>query len=54
MYYELYDMLNTAIFNGSATGYEELLLTLVCGCAVLFLLALPFIIVLKVVRMICG
>ena len=56
IYKDLFDIVKTYIYGGTLVSGspEELVCTLVSTCAVLFCIALPFVVVLKVVRMICG
>lgn len=56
IYQNFYDLLNTYIFGGSIVSgsYQELVAVLVSTCAVLFCVAIPFIIVWKAIRLISG
>ena len=54
LYQTCYDLINTYIYGGdvAAGSFEELVCIAVSTAANLFLLALPFILVFKIIRMI--
>ena len=56
IYNALYEMIANAIYGGlsSLTGWQELTLTFIATCACLFVLVVPFLIVWKVIKTICG
>lgn len=55
MYQAIYDLILNAIFNGSTvTGWIELVVTVLATSSVVFAFAVPFIIVIKVIKLICG
>lgn len=53
VYQTLYDLVNQYIFNNTVVvnTYQELVCVLVATCGALFVMALPFMLVYKVVRM---
>lgn len=56
IYQTCYDLLNTYVFGGTIepSSNQELIAILVCTIATLFIIAVPFVIVLKVIRWITG
>lgn len=52
MYQNLYELLNTYIFNGSvvATEYTDLVCTLIASIGSIFLVALPFCVVWRIIK----
>lgn len=56
IYQSLYDLLNTYVYGGEllAGSHQDLVATLLATIGVVFLVALPFMLVLKVIRMIGG
>lgn len=54
IYQNLYDLISTYIYGGTLTTDAELVCTLVSTAGCLFLVALPFLVVLKVLRIILG
>lgn len=55
MYNSIFQLLQTAIYEGATlTGWQELFLTTMSSIAVLFAVAVPFIVVWKVIKLICG
>lgn len=51
IYQSLYDLVNTYVFGGLVTNgaYEELVCILVATTGAVFIIALPFILVLKII-----
>lgn len=56
IYNALYSLLNTYVFGGSIEvgSIPDLVATLISTCGVVFIVAIPFIIVAKVISMVCG
>lgn len=56
IYQSLYDLLNTHVFGGSivAGSYEELVTIFFAMTATLFMVALPFLVVFAILKMIVG
>lgn len=56
IYQPIYDLVNTYIFGGSvAVGtYQELICIAVAVCGCLFVMALPFLIVYKIIKLLVG
>ena len=55
MYQAIYDLILSALFQGSTvTGWIELVVTVLSTSAVVFAFVVPFIIVIKVIKLICG
>ncbi|MBQ3235770.1 MAG: hypothetical protein IJA97_06395 [Clostridia bacterium] len=55
MYQSIYNILQTAIYESAVlTGWQELFLTIVSSACVLFAIAVPFMVVWKVIQLICG
>lgn len=55
MYQSIYDLIANAIFETTTlTGYNDLVITLLSTFAVVFLFSLPFLVVLKVIKIIMG
>lgn len=55
MYQNLYNLVQQYIFNGvELTGNMDLVATFIATAGVMFMVALPFVLVLKVIRMIMG
>ena len=55
MYQAIYDLILNAIFQGvTVTGWIELVVTVLATSAVVFAFSVPFIIVIKVIRLILG
>lgn len=55
MYYSIYELLQTAIYGAvTLSGWQELFLTTVASACVLFAVCVPFIVVWKVIKLICG
>lgn len=52
IYQDLYHLIEVYIYDGNLEGFNELVCTLVATCGCLFLIALPFMIVWKVVKLI--
>lgn len=53
IYQSLYDLVNQYIFNNAVIvgSYQELICIAVATCGAVFVMALPFILVIKVVKM---
>lgn len=55
MYQAIYDLIMSALFQGvTVTGWIELVVTVLATSAVVFAFAVPFIIVINVIKLICG
>lgn len=55
MYESIYLLLQNAIYSSATlTGWQELFLTVISSCAVLFAVAVPFMVVYKVIKVIVG
>ena len=54
IYNSLYTLLASVLFGGTVVGFQELFLVVICGSACLLAVALPFLLVWKVCRMIMG
>ena len=55
MYQTIYDLILNAIFQGSTvTGWIELVVTVLATSAVVFAFSVPFILVVKVIKIILG
>lgn len=55
MYQSIYNLIVSAIYDSAVlTGWQEMFVTLVASACVLFALAVPFIVVWKVIQLICG
>lgn len=55
MYQAVYDLILSALYQGvTVTGWIELVVTVLATSAVVFAFAVPFIIVIKVIKIICG
>ena len=54
IYDNLYNLIQIYIYGGNMTTDSQLICTLVSTIGCLFLVALPFIVVLKVIRIILG
>lgn len=56
IYQEIYNLINTYIFGGliTAGSHQELVAILLSSAACIFIFALPFTIVLKIIKMIVG
>lgn len=55
MYQSIYDMILSAFFSGTAvTGWIELICTVLASSVVIFAFAVPFIVVIKLIKLICG
>lgn len=56
IYQALYDLLNQYVFGNSVVvgTYPDLLCTLISGTACVFLVALPFLVVWKIIKLIMG
>lgn len=55
MYQTIYDLLISTIFDGVAiTGWIELVVTLISTCCCLFAVAVPFIVLFKIICIITG
>lgn len=52
MYYELYSMISDFIYGSEAvlTGDQELTLTIICTLGALFVVAVPFLVVWRLLR----
>lgn len=53
MYYDLYSMLSDYIYGAEAvlTGDQELTLTIVCTLGALFVVAVPFLVVWRIIKL---
>ena len=55
MYYSIYELLQNAIYNSvTLTGWQELFLTCISSCIVLFVVAIPFLVLWKVIKIMVG
>lgn len=55
MYQSIFNLLQTAIYEGATlSGWQELFLTTVSSACVLFAICVPFMVVWKVIQLICG
>lgn len=55
IYSALYTLVQNAFYGSAAlTGWQELVLTTIATTGCLFAFAVPFMIVLKVIKLICG
>ena len=55
MYQSIYDLIMSAFFQGATvTGWIELVCTVLATAAIVFCFSVPFIIVIKVIKLICG
>ena len=55
MYESIYSLLQNALYTSvTLTGWQELFLTVVSSTAILFAVAVPFMIVWKVIKIIVG
>lgn len=55
IYTALYTLVQNAFYGSSSlTGWQELVLTIIATAGCLFAFAVPFMIVWKVIKMICG
>lgn len=54
IYQSLYDLLSNVLFGGVVVGYQELVLVFISTTVCLASVALPFIIVWKVCKMVMG
>lgn len=55
IYQTIYDLLMTSLFSGAtAIEWVSLVCTILSTCATIFVFAIPFIIVWKLIKMICG
>lgn len=55
IYQSIFDLIHTYVYGGvTLTSDMSLVCTLVSTCACLFCVALPFLIVWKVIKLICG
>lgn len=55
MYNSIYQLIANAIFeSASLTGYQDLVVTLLSTFAIVFVFSLPFVVVLKVIKIILG
>lgn len=55
MYYSIFEILQNAIYGAVAlTGWQELFLTTVSSSCVLFVVAVPFLVVWEVIKIIWG
>lgn len=55
MYYDIFTILQNAIYGAATlTGWQELFLTTVSSACVLFAVAVPFMVVWKIIKLICG
>lgn len=53
MYYEIYTLIQNAVYGSIAlTGWQELFLTIVASSCVLFAIAIPFVLVWSIIKMI--
>lgn len=54
MYQTIYDLVVQVLYNTTTiTGWQEMFVTIISSCAVLFAFAVPFVIVWKVIKMLC-
>lgn len=56
MYYQLYSLLSQYIYGIDAvlTEFQELTLTILATCGSLFVVAIPFVLVWRVIKLIAG
>ncbi len=55
MYQTIYDLIMSAFFQGvTVTGWIELVCTVLSTAAIVFCFSVPFIVVIKVIKIICG
>lgn len=55
MYQTIYDLIMSAFFQGvTVSGWIELVCTILSTAAIVFAFAVPFIVVFKVIKLICG
>lgn len=55
MYQTIYDLIMSAFFHGvTVTGWIELVCTVLATSAIVFCFSVPFIVVIKVIKIICG
>lgn len=55
MYQTIYDLIMSALFQGvTITGWIELVVTTIATACTIFVFVIPFIVVWKVIRLICG
>ena len=55
IYLALYQLMQNAFYGATAlTGWQELTLTVLATIGCLFVFAVPFIVVYKVIKFICG
>lgn len=55
MYKSIYDLIISAFFEGATiTGWIELVCTVLATAAIVFCFSVPFIVVIKVIKLICG
>lgn len=55
MYYSIFELLQNAIYGATVlTGWQELFLTCVSSCCVLFAVAVPFLVIWKIIKIMVG
>lgn len=55
MYKAIYDLIMSAFYQGvTVTGWIELCCTVLATAAIVFCFSVPFIVVIKVIKVICG
>ena len=55
MYQSIYDLILSTLFQGvTVTGWIELVVTVLATSAVVFAFCIPFVIVIKIIKLICG
>lgn len=55
VYQTIYDLIMNGLFVGAtATEWVSLVCTILSTCATVFVFAIPFIIVWKIIKLICG
>lgn len=55
MYHSIYNLIMSAIFSGvTITGWIELVVTTLATACCVFAFIIPFLIVWKVIRLVCG
>lgn len=55
MYYSIFEILQNALYGSIAlTGWQELFLTCISSCCVLFAICVPFLVVWKIIKTIVG
>ena len=55
MYQSIYDLILKAFFSGATvSGWIELVVTVLSTAAIVFAFSVPFIVVIKVIKLICG